>query len=232
MDKQRIAFVGCGGIAEHYLQVYRDLDWVEVAVCVDPDQERARHAASVIAGGESAKPMPLVVDDFKSALGTDVQIVVINTPNYLHRQQAVAALDAGKHVLLQKPVAASLDDAEEIAAATERAAQRGIKCGLYLSYFDQPLIHDLGAMVRQGWFGNLVHLYARLMHRGGLVLSEQARAGQGNWRNSIAQTGGGCFIQLAVHFIHLFKWLSGARVARVCGFAKNLHCPGVEGEDL
>ncbi len=232
MHKQRIAFVGCGGIAEHYLSVYRDLEWVEVIVCVDPNRERADRAAAFLSGRESRKTTPLVTGDFAAALGAGVQTVIINTPNHLHREQAVAALDAGKHVLLQKPIAATVRDAEKIAAAAERAARQGIKCGLYLSYFDQPLMHDLRTMVRDGWFGDVVHLYARLMHRGGLDLSAQAQAGQGNWRNSIAQTGGGCFIQLAVHFIHLFSWLTDSRVARVTALSKNLQCPGVEGEDL
>ena len=48
----------------------------------------------------------------------------------------------------------------------------------------------------------------------------------------MAQTGGGCFIQLAVHYVHIFEWATGARVVRASGFARNLHCPGLEGEDL
>ncbi len=141
---------------------------------------------------------------------------------------AVVALAAGKHVLLQKPVAARLAEAE----AAAQAHERGIISGLYLSYFDQPLMHDLQAMVRGGWFGEVTHLYARLMHGGGLALSQQIQAGETNWRASVAQTGGGCFIQLAVHYVHLFNWLLNARVARVMAMTKNRHCPGVEGEDL
>jgi predicted dehydrogenase len=101
-----------------------------------------------------------------------------------------------------------------------------------MSYFDQPLIHDLRDMVRQGWLGHIVHCYARLMHKGGMMWSDEALAGNRNWRGSIAQTGGGCFIQLAVHYVHIFEWVTGARVLRASGFARNLHCPGLEGEDL
>ena len=102
-----------------------------------------------------------------------------------------------------------------------------------MSYFDQPLIHDLRDMVTQGWLGDIVHCYARLMHKGGMMWSDEALAGNPNWRGSVAQTGGGCFIQLAVHYVHIFEWVTGARVrARQSGFARNLHCPGLEGEDL
>ena len=222
----RVAFLGCGGIAEHYLRVYRDLDWVELVACVDIDLERATRAAQAIGAATRAST------ESRDAWGVDVDVVVINTPNHLHREQALAAFAAGKHVLLQKPAAASLVDAEAIAQAAAQAEPRGLISGLYMSYFDQPLMHDFRAMVQVGWFGDITHLYARLMHRGGLSLSPQILAGQPNWRASKTQTGGGAFIQLAVHYIHLFQWLMGAKVVRVMAMAKNQHCPGIEGEDI
>lgn len=232
MDRINVAFVGCGGIADHYLSVYRDLDFVQMVSCVDANLERAEQAAAKLADNSLGKPKPRATTEFADALKPDVDLIVINTPNHLHREQTIAAFDAGKHVLLQKPVAANLADAEAIAAAAEQAKQRGIASGLYLSYFDQPLMHDLKAMIEAGWFGDIAHLYARLMHRGGLAVSQQVLAGQANWRASLAETGGGCFIQLAVHYVHLFKWMMNAHVVRVMAMAKNQHCPGIEGEDL
>jgi predicted dehydrogenase len=210
-------------MAAHYLAVYRDLDWVRVVSCVDTNIENARRAAGGFAAGTLAST------DFSAALAPEVDAVVISTPNSEHRSEAVAAIEAGKHVLLQKPVAASLADAEAIAAA---AAQSSRTVGLYMSYFDQPLIHDLRDMVRSRWLGGLVHCYARLMHKGGMMWSNEALAGRPTWRGSLAGTGGGCFIQLAVHYIHIFEWISGAKVVRATGFTRNLHCPGLEGEDL
>jgi predicted dehydrogenase len=226
MNKLRIAFIGCGGVGDHYLDVYRNLDFVEVVTCVDVNLERAERASARLDHKPRATPY------FADALNRAVDVVVINTPNHLHREQAVAALKRGKHVLLQKPVAASLADAEAVAEAASEAKRRGVISGLYLSYFDQPLMHDLREMISRGWFGEVAHLYARLMHRGGLALSQQVLSGQPNWRASIEQTGGGCFIQLAVHYIHLFKWMMEARVVRVAAMAKNQRCPGVEGEDI
>ena len=216
-----VAFVGCGGMAAHYLGVYRDLEWVRVVTCIDTDPENARKAAESV--GAAAE------QDFGAALGPEVDTVIISTPNHLHRPQAIAAIEAGKHVLLQKPVAANLADAEAIAAAAEKSTHT---VGLYMSYFDQPLVHDLADMVRTGWLGDVVHCYARLMHKGGMMWSGQALEGNRTWRGSIAETGGGCFIQLAVHYIHIFEWISGAKVVRATGFTRKLHCPGLEGEDL
>jgi predicted dehydrogenase len=210
-------------MAAHYLSVYRDLDWVRVICCVDSDLAAAQRAASDCGRGT------LAATDFSAALAPDVDAVVISTPNHLHRPQAVAAIDAGKHVLLQKPVAANLADAQAIAAAAARSSKT---VGLYMSYFDQPLVYDLRDMIAQGRLGSVVHFYARLMHKGGMMWSEEAMKGNRTWRSSLEETGGGCFIQLAVHYVHLFCWFAGMKVVRVTALSRNLHCPGMEGEDL
>lgn len=205
-----VSFIGCGGMAAHYIDVYRSLDYVRLVNTIDP-------------------AVPGASRDFADALRPEIDAVVINTPNHLHRQQAVAAIRAGKHVLLQKPVANTLADAEAIAAAAKESSKT---IGLYMSYFDQPLIHDLRDMISTGWLGDVVHCYARLMHKGGMMWSREALEGRPNWRGRIAETGGGCFIQLAVHYIHIFEWATGAKVVRATGFTNRLHCPGLEGEDL
>jgi predicted dehydrogenase len=208
-------------MAAHYLSVYRDLDWVHVLSCMDVDRDAAARAAATL-------NCPATTD-FADSLRGDVDAVVINSPNHLHAPQAIAAIEAGKHVLLQKPVAANLDDAAAIAHAAARSSRT---IGLYMSYFDQPLMHDLRDMVTQRRLGDVVQCYARLMHRGGMMWSQQALDGKPNWRGSVEQTGGGCFIQLAVHYIHIFEWMTGQRVTRVTAFTRNVHCPGLEGEDL
>src|SRR5581483_1458158 len=100
-EKLRVAFIGCGGIAEQYLSVYHGLDWVELAVCMDAEYTRATHAASVLADARSTKPQPRATTRLDEALADDIAVVVINTPNHLHREQSLAAFNAGKHVLLQ-----------------------------------------------------------------------------------------------------------------------------------
>src|SRR5690242_2504793 len=125
----RVAFVGCGGMAAHYLPVYRDLDWVEVAVCIDTDPVAGIRAAESVHAAAGT--------NYSAALAADIDAVIISTPNSAHRAQAVAAIEAGKHVLLQKPVAPNLADADAILEAAARSTRT---VGLYMSYFDQPLI--------------------------------------------------------------------------------------------
>jgi predicted dehydrogenase len=215
--KLRVAFVGCGGMAAHYLGVYRDLDFVEVPCCIDIDLASAQRAADTFTGVK-----PVATTDYAAALADNVDAVVLSTPNFLHGPQAISAIEAGKHVLLQKPVAAELSEAEAIARAAEGTSKT---VGLYMSYFDQPIMQQIRAMVEQGKLGAVVNGYARLMHRGGLT-------GSRSWRWSLKETGGGCFIQLAVHYVHLFEFFTGSKVAKVTAFAANLQCPGIEGEDV
>lgn len=223
MDRElKVAIVGCGGMAHQYQDVYRDLDWVRVVSCIDTDLAKAHEVGDAVSAQN-------VTSDFRAVLADGVEAVIINTPNHVHRPQAVAAIEAGKHVLLQKPLAAKLSDAEAIADAARRSDRT---IGLYMSYFDQPLMHDARDLVDQGYLGDLVHFYARLMHKGGIVSSSEALKGNRTWRTSREETGGGCFIQLAVHYIHIFQWISGAKVVRATAFSRNLHSPGVEGEDL
>ena len=87
--------------------------------------------------------------DYAEALRTEVDAVIINSPNHLHAPQAIAAIQAGKHVLLQKkPVASSLRDAEATIAQAAAQSAGAHRSGLYMSYFDQPILHDLRDMAR------------------------------------------------------------------------------------
>ena len=89
------------------------------------------------------------------------------------------------------------------------------RSGLYMSYFDQPLIHDLRDMVAQGWLGDIVHCYARLMHKGGMMWSRRSAGGQpqlarragGDRRRLFHSTGGA----LRPHLRMGHRRASGAR---------------------
>lgn len=222
----RCAFVGCGEITRQYLGVYRDLDWVTVAACVDIDLERAQIAADRLHWAGNGRVV--VTEDLQAALTPDIDLVIVGTPNDLHREHAVAALERGKHVLLQKPLAATLDDGRAIVRA---AASSTGRAGVYMSYFDQPLMHDLRRMVEEGWFGEITQIHARVMHPGGFGWSNATTNGARLWRSSLQQTGGGAFIQLAVHYIRLLHWILDEPITSVQGQASNRLCPELEGED-
>ena len=220
------AFVGCGGIAEQYWGLYATLPQVRVVACLDTNSSAAERAISFFA--EKTGVTPRNAHSLEEVLATSATLVLINTPNHLHMSQAVAALRAGKDVLLQKPLAGTLHDA---AVIVREAALSGRRCGVYMSYLDNPLINELIGLSQSRSFGRPTKLHGRYMHRGGLLWSQQQQDGQGTWRSSVAQTGGGVFIQLGVHYIHIFRRLVDSPVRSVYARKANLYCKHLEGED-
>ncbi len=214
----RIAFAGCGGVVRRYRRTYSNLPGVSVVAAVDANLAEAQQAAAELGASRSST-------DFADVLRDDVDAVVISTPNHLHRDHAVAALDAGKHVLLQKPMARTTEECDAILAARQRS---GATLGVYMNLLDHPLFRDLRRMVQEGHLGKPVLYSARLAHRGGLAWGGVDQ----NWRASRTRTGGGSFIQLGVHYQHLMRWLTGERVTGVQAMNANVACPQLEGDDL
>ena len=76
---------------------------------------------------------------FSDCLAEDIDVVDISTPNFLHKKQAVAAIEAGKHVIIQKPLAPSVEEGQRI---LEAARQSDKNVGMYMSTFNDPLVMD------------------------------------------------------------------------------------------
>lgn len=211
-----IALVGCGGMARVYRHNYTKIPNARLALLVDINEKEARDAAGKL-------NVPKWSTNFEDALAPDIDIVDISTPNHMHMEQAVAAMKAGKDVLLQKPIAPSLEEAEII---VQTARETGRTVGMYMSMFDSPLYYEVKKMIDAGAFGQVAAVNCRSAHRGGLRMSPTS------WRSSLEQTGGGSFIQLTVHTINMVQWLLDDEVKRVCAFSKNRMCPNVGGDDV
>lgn len=217
-DTLRVALAGCGGVVRRYRRVYSALPGVRIVATIDTNLYEAEQAAKELGAAR-------ISTKFTAALEDDVDAVVISTPNHLHSSQAIAALESGKHVLLQKPMARTVAECDAILAAQRRS---GKILGLYMNLLDHPLFRDIRKMVQQGVLGDIALFSARLAHRGGLSWSG---AGQ-NWRASRTQTGGGSFIQLGVHYQHLMRWLLQQEIIGAHAINTNFACPHLEGDDL
>jgi len=117
--KIKVAVVGAGILGSRHARVFRELAESELVAVVDTNAERAQRVAD--ANGAKA------FTDLKHALATiDVDAISIATPDHLHRDPVLAALDVGKHVLLEKPLATTADDARAIVNAVEKSNRIGM----------------------------------------------------------------------------------------------------------
>ena len=107
----RVALVGACGVAGAYRQGYPKIEGVQWKVAVDLDGERVKKCLA-----EGCERVSTKLED---ALADDVDVVDIWTPNFLHEEQAVRALEAGKHVMLQKSITHTLEGADHIFGSEE-----------------------------------------------------------------------------------------------------------------
>jgi predicted dehydrogenase len=197
----RFAVVGCGTAANHiHLPALRAAG---VEVTVVASRSRSSSEATCAAWGSGS-----VVDRWEDAVRHEgVDAVVIATPNAQHRGVAVAALDAGKHVLVDKPMACTVADADEMIAAAERAGR--VLVPFQNTRFAPPFA-AAAETVREGAIGDVTGFRVAFGHAG-----PQAWAPRATWFFEAATAGGGCLIDLGVHAVDLVRAVTGDDVVRV-----------------
>ncbi|MFL0335104.1 Gfo/Idh/MocA family protein [Stenotrophomonas maltophilia] len=136
-----------------------------------------------------------------------VQVVHICTPNHLHRAMAQAALEAGKHVICEKPLATTLEDAQSLAAL---AASSGLVATVPFVYRYHPVVREARARIAQGDLGPL-----HLIH-GSYLQDWLLDPASNNWRVDPALGGESrVFADIGSHWCDLVEWVSGERFAEV-----------------
>ena len=212
-----IALIGAGGMAKNYRDNYAAIPGTRYRLIVDVNCDVAREAAAEH-GAERFST------DWRDALADDIHIADISTPNHLHAEQAITLLAAGKHVLLQKPMAPTVAECRTIVQAAEAS---GRTAGVYMSDLEDPVVWDLREIVQGGYVGRVSSVRARYAHKGGL----NAPPNPDNWRGSAEKTGGGSFMQLSIHHTNLLSWMLDDSIGSVMGYAKNQMCPNIGGDD-
>jgi UDP-N-acetyl-2-amino-2-deoxyglucuronate dehydrogenase len=150
-----------------------------------------------------------------------VDVICICTPSGQHAAQTIAAARAGKHVLVEKPMALSLADADAMIAA---CAQAGVKLGVVLQRRSEPLFQRIQRAIQAGDLGDLTL---------GLVTLPYYRApayyAQADWRGTRSLDGGGVLMNQGIHLVDLLTWYMGDPV-QVQAYADTLQWD-VEVED-
>lgn len=181
----QVGFVGLGNIGHYHADRLVDFEGVDIVGGVDINPEaRARFAEKY--GVES-------FESYEDLYAEDVDAVIVTTPNKFHEEYAVSALRSGLDVLLEKPLAHSLESAERITEAAHNAD--GFCMVGFHNRFRNP-VEVVKAYQEEGRFGTTRHVEANFVRRRGIP-------GRGSWFTNREIAGGGALIDIGVHAIDL-----------------------------
>jgi predicted dehydrogenase len=188
----RIGIAGLGRIVERiHLPVLVSRPDVRIAGLFDTDEERADAVARLFGQG----PVCTSIDDL---CRQDLDIVLVACPNSLHAALSIAALDAGLHVLCEKPMATNIADAE-LMRATARRQQRRLMIALPNRF--RPEVRALQQAIAEGRLGAIRSMRCGWLRRAGVP-------GAGTWFTDRRQAGGGVLTDLGTHLLDLALWLT------------------------
>jgi predicted dehydrogenase len=197
----RFGLIGAGGIGQVRAMALKNLDGCELTAIADVDKERAKAVAP--------NPRTLIFDDYQKLLADDeVDAVVVSTPPQFHEEIVIAALEAGKHVLCEKPLANTVEACRRM-VETSRKTKRTLATGFNHRYF--PAIQFVKQALHSGVIGELDHIRAFAGHTG---LSEFSA----KWMYDKKVIGGGALMDNGIHIIDLTRYLLG-EVDEVFGIA-------------
>jgi len=157
-----------------------------------------------------------VETDWKQLLTRDdVQLVDVCAPGDVHAEIAVAALDAGRHVLCEKPLANTVDEARAMVAAAERARADGVRAMVGFNYRRVPAVSLARRLVEQGRIGQVRHVRATYLQD--WLVDPQAPL---VWRLQAERAGSGALGDLGAHIVDLAQFVTGDRISGVCGLTE------------
>jgi predicted dehydrogenase len=219
--KVRLALIGVGNIGNLHLSNIQKLsDKIELAAVCDIIPERAQ-AASEKWGCPAYTDSQTLLDDHVC------DAVLIATPHYDHTTTGIAALKAGHHVLVEKPISVHKADCERLIAAHERAAHKSLVFAAMFNQRTDPHYKKIKQLVEKGELGRFLRI--------SWIITDWFRTetyyASGGWRATWAGEGGGVLLNQCPHNLDLLQWICGmpTTVQGFCGIGKR-HAIEVEDE--
>lgn len=194
-----IAILGCGLIGQKRA---RSINPAQLVVCADPILTRARSLSQTLNGVDATI-------DWKQAIDrSDVNLVIVATTNHALAEASLFAVQAGKHVLVEKPAARY---SHELFPVIEAANLNHVQVRVGFNHRYHPALLKAKALVDAGELGELMFIRGRYGHGGRVGYDKE-------WRADPTQSGGGELIDQGVHLIDLSRWFLGD-FCEVSGFA-------------
>ncbi|MDP9382735.1 MAG: Gfo/Idh/MocA family oxidoreductase [Chloroflexota bacterium] len=195
MDKLRVGIIGVGWPGQRHIEGYQKNPNAQIVALSDVNTEAAEKVRA-----EYSVDGARIYGDYREMLESpDVDAVSICTPNFLHGPMAIDALDAGKHVLLEKPLAHNLEEGERIAAKAA-SSDRALMIAFNNRY--RPDSRVLKEQIEAGVLGDIYYAKTGWL-RGASIFFLRG------WFTQRARSGGGPLIDLGVHMLDLALWFMG-----------------------
>lgn len=192
-DMMHVGVIGIQGIGRSHLRGFQRHPQVNVVAVADANADAAAQAAKEF-------QVERHYADYQEMLAKErLDIVSIGTPNFLHHPMTIAALQAGCHVLCEKPMAMNAAEAKEMLAVAKQAGKRIM---IHFSYRFTPPSLALKQQVEDGMLGQIYYARTTWLRRRGFPKF-------GGWFGQKQHSGGGPLIDLGVHRLDLALWLMG-----------------------
>lgn len=217
----KYALIGCGRIATNHIKAVQNnaLDLVAVCDIVPEQMEKLLEKHNL----QKDNNVKRYTDYHKMLREMRPELVAIATESGLHAQIALDCIDAGVHVIIEKPIAMSMDDANEI---VRRSEQGGIVVSACHQNRFNIAVQKTREAIEQNRFGKLSHgsIHVRWNRN-------QDYYTQAHWRGTWAQDGG-CLMNQCIHGIDLLRWMMGDDIDYVYGITRQRQHPYLETEDI
>lgn len=213
----RFGIIGCGVIGPTHAGAIGQIEGAQLVAVCDVLPQRAKAMAEKF-GVEKA-----YATEAELLADPDVDAVCLCTPSGMHAEGAVAALRAGKHVVIEKPMEITLSACDRIIAEAERARRKVTVISQHRFDTASMLVKDL---IDSGRLGKIVLVTADVKW-----WRTQQYYDSGDWRGTWRLDGGGCLMNQGVHTVDLIQWLAGP-VAQVSGHVRTAAHDRIEVEDI
>lgn len=213
-----VAIIGSGAISSAHIEAYQQFpERCRIVALCDLYPEKAKKQA------EEFHLNATVYEDYQMMLErTDIDLVSVCTPPYTHAKIAIDFLDAGKNVLVEKPMASSLEECDAMNAAAER--NNKLLSVISQNRFLSPMM-KLKSVLDTKMMGPIVHTQIDSFWWRGHSYYDLW------WRGTWEKEGGGCTLNHAVHHIDIFKWMNGMP-SEVTAVMSNASHDNAEVEDI
>lgn len=223
MSKLKVAIVGCGRISHKHVEalINNNKEAVLVSVCdiIEDKAIELKNQYEDVIKESNVK----VYTDYKEMLESeDIDVVAISTESGYHAKHAIDCLNKDKHILIEKPMALSVEDADNIIALAKEKNKK--VCISHQNRFNPP-IQKLRRAIEEGRFGKIINGTARI-----LWTRDDNYYNQAPWRGTKALDGGTLMNQ-CIHNIDLLQWMMGSEVERIHA-ERDTYLRNIEMEDF